>query len=924
MMLFATLALALALATNLAHANDCSHTKINNGDINKVSLSEDQYFIAVLRINNFPVAESIDVYEYLDTQLVEISALGTHFGLPWQFLPLTYEFKANYNDQKVTSLCDFNIRLEEQNDEPKRLKDIIDPDLYHWAEDDYGTYIDVKLVAKLLSGTVEFNAELQQMNFSSENELLGLSNKTSSRQLYFNEVEIKEYPIVRGSYRTFTSPIINYNLLGSMNSLGKKTARLSANAYADLLGWSGEYRINKNNTRVDQFLTFSKNILFDDYKAIKQGNLQSLEDRSMKYEVGDVLIQGDELISVSSAGLGANIFSHSQNQRRNFSTINIEETALPGWRALLFRNGEFVAEREVNASNRIVFEDVSTFFGVNTFTINLIGPEGQTSTRNKIVHVGNQQRQSGQLNFNVSAVDTGLSLLNGKNNNNSRRRTFNASAHYGLMDNVTVNASMHALHHFTSTEDLTNAIDDSNNDEPNNLEHLNDEYWQQWLQSLAIDYSGLNSVVRIKHANNPDAGNAWFFGLNSTLGKGWTSNLNLRSIRNLESVKYPKHHQLKDELSLRLRGRVNFPFKSSLNLNYTRQNFINGTSQQSFSFQHSQNLAKATLSNTISVSNRQGETKMTHRLFYTTSWGAWQLRQSLAWSPLEELELSRYSVNLRWPLKAGVFNETSIDYTNSNKEAFNLRHQVNWRSERFNIQLTTAVDNFGDWQLRLGITGSLVQNRSTSRLTFSQPKGNRSRRIQAMAFVDQNRDGILNQNETRLNGVEFFGRPNWKGLATDETGSVELYSTSDYQSISINEVSLIDPFLSSKTDTKIVNVHPGGHASVEFALTPVNDIEGVAVFESNDKSRGVFGLTVRLTSQEDDSQYETRTEADGYYFFTQIPAGKYSLSIDQAELEELGFKPFKTRTVVAPEYGDIVSLEDITLELLESKRLVGN
>lgn len=294
------------------------------------------------------------------------------------------------------------------------------------------------------------------------------------------------------------------------------------------------------------------------------------------------------------------------------------------------------------------------------------------------------------------------------------------------------------------------------------------------------------------------------------------------------------------------------------------------------------------------------------------------MRQSLAWQPFEKQSIRKYTANLRWPNLHGVYNETTFDYSNQAKEIFELRHQVNWRSPRFNFQFGGSVNNQGVWSIRLGVSGSFYQNQNTRELNFTQAKGTTSRRILAEAFIDADRNGIRSEEEALLQNIEFSGRPNWKGKETKANGRIELFTQSDYQSIGIDETSLQDPFLAPSMDTKIVNVHPGGQARVSFALAPVNDIEGSIVFykAGSEKTNGIFGLELELTHIESNKQYQSSTEGDGYFFFSQVPPGIYRLTIGEDQLSELGFTAFEPIEIKAPSVGDIVSLEEIILQPL--------
>ena len=845
--------------------------------LSKADVDENELLIAVVRINNRPIVESIDLYKHKNTYLMPVSQLGFLFNLDWAYNQEKYIFYSKYSDAKH-DFCDFTARLIHKQSDNE----------FVWYDDGFEVFVDANYIATLLQGEIEFNPELQQLNFTSTYEKIGYAQTQSANIIpSYNEVEIVDFPIVRGQYKSFTSPIINYNTSINDSATGDFGYQTSINAYFDLLGRASEFRYTKNKQTTREYLKFSRNILMSQGSETQLGNIQNIEDRAIKYEFGDIQLIGDELLSPSRQVIGAKVFSFSQNQRRNFSNVRIEETALPGWRAILFRNGLFVAEQVVDEDGLIKFEEVATFFGVNAFRMHLYGPQGQEEFREKVIHVGNSQQKANEYDFSFSASDSSKTLFHDKGTNTPFDKQFSAAFSYGITDKLTINNEW--------------------------VEMFNNNKTDRFL-TTAIDYANYNSLFRAKYAHNNAGGGAFFAGINTNIGKHINGNLNFRYFDEFDSELYKGEIGLQQQIQMRLLSRITAPFKMGVNFSFTEKKYKDRAIQRSLSVQTNQNLMSGTFSNNLSAVQRNGEKVLTHDLFLTTSISAWQLRQSLSWEPLEGGGLSKYSANLRWPHTGRFFNETRMNYTKNSHAQYKLSHRFNWQADNFNLQLATSIDNKENWQVKLSVTGSFYKSKQTGKYEFTKSKGNNSRRIEAIAFIDKDGDGQQSEEEDRLQEIVFAGRANWKTKKSSKNGIAELFTRADYQTISIDETSLEDPFLATEQPTKIISTHAGSSTKVYFPMTPVSDIEGSVLIENDKETAGILGLSLQLVNEAQDAFYFALTESSGYFYFQKIPPGTYTLAVDNQQLKRLNLDDFAPITIRAPEIGDIVTLKDITLK----------
>ena len=241
--------LLIVLYAQNVMASSCTAPK----KLQQVSINEDNLVIAVMRVNNRPVADSIDLYAHDGTFFVAISQLGFLLDLPWHFDIDNHQFYSAYdNSDSIDKLCDFDISLESTGTSRG-----------YWYTDDFDTYIDVLTLSHLFVGEVNFNEKLQQLNFTSVEADLGLKkNKHLQINTFFNEPNVDVYPIVQDAYRLFSHPIVNYRVTASTQRLNGRTNtryQTNLNANLDLMGLASEYRFIHGSNYTANFAKFSKN-----------------------------------------------------------------------------------------------------------------------------------------------------------------------------------------------------------------------------------------------------------------------------------------------------------------------------------------------------------------------------------------------------------------------------------------------------------------------------------------------------------------------------------------------------------------------------------------------------------------------------------------------------------------------------------------
>ncbi len=837
----------------------------------QVSVDEDDLLIGLVRVNAKPLSSGFDVYPAENTYLIPLQSLEDLLQLGWQINQISASLHSNYSIEKP-GFCDFNLDLTKVSDDQESL---------YWTQDDFDIYIDIRAISLLVGGSAVFNFELQQLQIITDTFIPGIVDGHEVYVPSFTAYQEKVPDrVISDAYRLNSMPIINYRLAARYDSKRKKT-RLTTNlnSFFDLAHHATEVRVNNSNGNTKQFLRLSKNLdITGENEAINY----------LRYEFGDILLQGDELVSRAKQAAGVAVFNFDPNYSRSFSQVTIEETVLPGWRAQLFRNGQFLAETFTSDDNRVVFENIATFYGNNLFEIKLYGPEGQQEVRQQTLNVGNEQLSPDSVNYYFSVSDASIRTIDDNANEAKYDKNITGLVSYGLAPNATVEASFHSLRGL-----------DVENNYVSTSAYLNIE----------------NTAIKTQIVKDIDAGSAFFTGLSTSFGTAFKAKISSRLFNNFSSDAYQASQNLKSETRIGFNGRSDLFGGFGWNGNILNRNFQDLPDSSSVTIAVNKNLLGGTFSSSLTHNSSLQNEKLLHRIYWSKNILGWRLSNSLEWLPMDDQKIRNYYTNIRWPQKYNTFNETRIDYKANQDDKFSVSHKFNWRRDEFNLQFGATLDTGGHWNLNFGISGDIDFGFSDNKVNFYRPRGNNLANIQAFAFLDNNRNSVFDESDTALADVSLTGNQGWKNNKTDSNGKVQLSTNNRSQLLKIDEATLPDPFMQAVDELILVNTHKGGINEVHLPVVTFSDFEGAVYLVKGNNSKGIGGITITFKDELGETVSQTQTEIDGYFFVSGLAPGNYVLELDPEYLQQNNLEISNMpNAIVAPKEGDSIRLDDLLIE----------
>ena len=237
-------------------------------------------------------------------------------------------------------------------------------------------------------------------------------------------------------------------------------------------------------------------------------------------------------------------------------------------------------------------------------------------------------------------------------------------------------------------------------------------------------------------------------------------------------------------------------------------------------------------------------------------------------------------LNLAWRRSFDGHNFTvNSDYSSlTGKAGFVADYAMDY--EQFKFVARAARDHQDQWMFSVGLSTALVWDAPASSLTH-RTYGSSSR-IVARTYWDKNANGRFDEGDKPLQGVQFEGSPQWRGVKSDKNGRTVLYGARSYhpQFLGVDTGDLDNPFMAPKSEQYRITSHPGGEVMVDIPFYEQFEVEGdVKMLAANGHPEGLANVPV-LLMQGDKVVKKTTTEFDGYFLFDDVLPGRYQVHLD--------------------------------------------
>ncbi len=612
-----------------------------------------------------------------------------------------------------------------------------------------------------------------------------------------------------------------------------------------------------------------------------------------RFEVGDILTTLTPFGGNSQQELGVRVTNTDTLTGFNRLSTVISGNAIPGWDVELYRGNQLLGIQVVDDNGFYQFQDVDLFQNENIFRVVFYGLQGEIQEEIVSVPVDRdlQGRSEGIYDVSVSLNERNTYEDRRFESSNDNKGSVNVSALYErpIASGVTGTVG------FRSEED--------GNEDRNSVASvgLSTNVLETLLNaSVAVDDAGGAAALLAARRNLAEhefaSSLSWDSGssgaLGGPLGSGFSSlGLNSGGLTNSNGGD-------NYSASLRVNGPVLDTYLARVRYNLDTQHDFNqeGDSRTLSSASLNSSARGITLNTGFFHENSSDldEDRLNSFTTLSGSYGRNRLRFNTNYevSPDSHLESVVASYNRR------INNNLDADLEVSRRPEEKMTEyqaRLDWQAGFIRISPSVRYNSEQDFFAGLSTRFGVLQEPITDKLKFYDRNVTNFGLVSAFVYLDKDGDGVFNGEDEPLEGVTVLAPQNSRQEKTDKDG-IALFSR-------MIELRLTDVFVSKETlqdpswipGFEGVSILPreGYVAQVEFPIHIAGEMDGTVYAKVSPLPEDRLGenyvvpapvplrnIDLVLYNDKGEVEQSVTTDSGGFYYFSNIPPGRYFLMID--------------------------------------------
>lgn len=819
----------------------------------RVHLDEENLLVLELRIEGFSSTDSLFVYHSPDETLIPLQPLLEALAFPVDVDMDTLSLSGWFvdEDQRISAdLKQQRLFLSGiQQTWPKRLR---------YARDDFDLYLDLATLERWFQLHLDLDVSQLQLNVSSPLPLpvVARIEREKKREKLSRERRAQAAGVdFKNHYAWFGRPQFDISFsLDAEQNRGRSESSYSGvlQGRMDLLKHSMQLSYYEDDMQREARMRMSRAAESPDQRVFPGFD---------RYQFGDIQSYSDPLIFSAVNGRGMSIERGRNRVNQQGSTLTIEGDATPDWEVELYRNGHLIAFSDVGLDGRYVFEDVNTSVGQNNFEVRIYGPQGQYRVSKKQVSIGGAMLPEGEIEGQLVLLERDALLLDSEPPSNKSSSDFHL-AEMGIGINEYLSAQV-------GLSDMT----------PGNQ---SERFQYRYLNLFASAWGFQN---QFKFASNGQGGTAWLEAIKGRLG---SSNLNF-DWKEFDAFISDRNPQgaLEREVGLDLSDSIRAGLPSSLyfRFGFRQQEFLDERKLTRYSNDLSSNLWGLKWAHNAEWTDsgeQDGKATLSGLLSVTGKWQGWRLKGSAAYRARPTGRMDSISIGASYTGSPRFSYTGSAQYLFGEASAARLDNTLSWELENASISLNASLTTEDYYSLGLSLNTALGYDYAQQNYAFSQRSQVNNASVTALAFIDENGDGIKNAAEAPVENIRFKGLGHWRHQQTNADGLVTLSGVPELvlQNLAVDEKSIEDPFIRVARPSLNIYTHAGTHHFIQIPLVQTLEVEGRLELVIEDRTLPAIGVAIHLLDREGNVVASTATEYDGVYLFEQVLPGDYMISID--------------------------------------------
>ena len=680
-----------------------------------------------------------------------------------------------------------------------------------------------------------------------------------------SRVDLSDPEIIFLPYHMFAAPNIQVQHNLSANKMGSETTGALTNSVqtqGDLLGMLNRFNASTSYRSQDSEVSLDNtyfNLSRRDFRGGLLGPMNATE-----VELGDITANAFPLATGLQQGRGAYVSNAPSTFVRDTSQFFIEGFAPQGWDAEVYLNERLLDFQTVGADGRYLFEDLQLRDGFNLFRIVLYGPNGEQEERFERFYLGRNMVEPGEFVYEVSALQSSTPFFNALQTNplDDTDPTLSLYGEYGITDRL----SWHAGYFYgPDGVDTLNAVGTG-------ARISTDRAYIQ-LNTLA-DASGAYSASVDVTGNVTD---------NITFIAGHVEHDGFqRSQRNVSQRTFLSFNR-----PFSIRGLVEY---GAVTLGAEREVSDTGVVTNSINNVISGNIGQFSVTNDmeyqmrdVALNNEELEGDLTVRR--RTRIGTFRGR--ISYDLLDEEDvLNTAELLYQTQISRDTYANFGINTSFVGNQETRFSTSVNRRFEEFILSANAAVTDTGDANVGLGLSYNFIPQSLSGDYFLSGNPGDMSLgQLQLHSFLDTNENGVFDEGEPPISGVEMRNMQRGKRGITDEQGNTTLAGLSPnvVNPIRVKPETIPSIYMTPAKDELKVYGRTGVNGPVDYPFILLGEISGMlytvdpAAATPEERIVPMAGTEIFLLDENEDVVAQTYSEYDGFYIIPSLRMGTYQL-----------------------------------------------
>lgn len=769
---------------------------------------------------------------------------------------------------------------------------VIEPEKYISLDD--GIYINADELSRWFGINVRFDFTDQNVRLYPSTPL-PIQQKIARRNQTIRDSMRNVKPVLprrSNDYQALSPQTIDANI-GVRVTENNETANYSLIGARDFAFLRSEFYLsgNQDNLLNDGRLKFSKTSTQRDLLGIG----------ATQFEFGDITpIRTSGQTSNLSPGFS--VTNSPVGQLNDLNVTNFTGPVQEGWDVELYRNN-ILLNAQYNIENGLYdFRDVPLVFGLNAFEIVFYGPQGQIE-RKVIERTVDRtlQNNRGVYAFSITKMaDTLLNIRSDQNLSVDRGYLFSGSYRQNLADNVSLTAT--TANQFAGDDDINRfALS------------LNARVFDQYLLGLEgiIDDQNsntLNANFRTQFGKQNITGNVRFNEFLDEDENKVTSNLfRLTMTGNIEPFKNVRLSYLNEiELASDFNGLESTEFRNSIGTTIWGTRVNTGLTVIDSENLVSNAFNEDTITKLSQTNFNLGLQRSIGRTFARFQ-SNFNLDNSFDAESMS-LQLSRSfpnNINTRLTLSHSLISDNDSADLN-----------VRWRKDGFALDSSLGYSEQTGASASVNLRFGVGYNPMNEHYFFKNSGLANSGTLVVNVFQDTNMNGTFDEGETPISGAQIRAVQAFKSGVSDAQGMAIINNLTDNAptDIVLDIDTLPDPFLMPLTKGFSITPRGGFIDTADIPVVFASEVEGsLFVVDKFGSENTVSNVVVHLLDEDGNKYATTVSEYDGYYLFTDVLPGNYTVSIENEYIEINKLKDIPDINITLNQSGELSSGNDFIL-----------